>query len=111
MSPQCRPATPTTASMLEAVVLLKGVVEIALALLVTQGTVGLLVRMTGAGEPQGNPVYRTLGLATNPIRSLARRLTPRLVLDRHLGLVAGILLLWGWLILFVGKLQLTRMAG
>lgn len=78
--------------MLTVVVLIKLVAEIALFALVAQAVVGV---MAGAGRAN-NPVYRLLQLIGRPWVRAARWVSPRVVLDRHVPLVAffGLLVLW-----------------
>ncbi len=53
---------------------------------------GLLALILGERRHQ-NFVYRFMAAITHPILWLTRRITPRLVLDRHLGWIALFLLL------------------
>lgn len=53
---------------------------------------GLLALILGERRRQ-NVVYRFMAAITRPILWLTRRITPRLVLDRHLGWMALFLLL------------------
>lgn len=78
---------------------LKALVEIAGMALLSQGLIGL---MAGKAR-QDNVVYRLLRIVTAPILKIARAITPRLVADQHLGLVAFFLLFWLWVALIYAK--------
>jgi len=68
-----------------------------------QGIVNVLIRMFGQ-DPKSNFFYRTLELIGSPLTWLCRWITPRSVADRHLPLVALLLLLvgYGWVTLEIG---------
>jgi hypothetical protein len=93
--------------MLTLIVALKAVTEIALLALAGQALLGLLA---GAGRDR-NPVYRLLELLSRPPRRVARWISPRVVLDRHVPLVAFVLLVWAWLALTAVKLSVCLPAG
>lgn len=87
------------------VIVLKGLVEVAAMLLLARGA----VRVLSFGRHDGNPVYRLLAVATAPLTRLTRRLTPAIVADRHVPLVAFLLLFWAWFGLVV--LKVTSVQG
>lgn len=89
------------------VVVLKGLVEVAALLLVARGA----VRLLSFGRHDVNPVHRMLVVATAPVIGLTRRLTPAIVADRHLALVAFLLLFWVWLGLIALKFADVHGAG
>lgn len=93
--------------MLFLIVALKAVTEIALLALLGQAVLWVLA---GRGR-EHNPVYRLFRVLTGPVISLARRVSPRQVLDRHVPLVAALLLGWLWLALTWAKLSLCVSAG
>lgn len=73
---------------------LKLIVEIALLSLFGQWVLGLL-----AGQKkEGNIFYKLLETLGKPFVQIARFITPRVVLDRHVPLVAFLLLAFAWLI-------------
>jgi hypothetical protein len=78
--------------MLTVVTALKLIAEIALFALCGQWLLGFL---SGAAR-NGNPFYALLRLVGRPWVQLARWLSPRMVLERHLPLVAVFLLLIAW---------------
>ena len=81
--------------------------EIALFAFAGQWMLGLL-----AGEGRNtNPFYRVLQLVGKPWMVAARWLSPRVVLDRHLPLVAVLLVALIWLVAAVGKVSICLKIG
>ncbi len=78
--------------MLTVVTAFKLIAEIALLALCGQWLLGWL---TGASR-NGNPFYAFLRLLGRPWIGVARWLSPKVVLDRHLPLVAFLLLMLVW---------------
>ena len=58
----------------------------------------LLYVLAGKNRDQ-NWFYSLFCVITRPVVTLARAITPRFVLDRHIPLVAFMPVLWAWLIL------------
>ncbi|MDH5206268.1 MAG: hypothetical protein OEY75_06185 [Hylemonella sp.] len=85
----------------------KLIAELALMALFGQWLVGL---MAGSGR-QHNPFYRLLQLLGSPFVRLARLLTPKLVLDRHVPLAAFFMLLFIWLLATVWRIRSCIEAG
>lgn len=83
---------------------LKLIAEIALFGLAGRWLLGLLA---GAKREQ-NLFYQALSMITNPFTGLVRRITPSLVVDRHIPLVTFILLFWVWFFALSEKVQLCR---
>jgi hypothetical protein len=83
--------------MLEIVVLLKALTEIAGLALLGQG---VLYVFAGANREQ-NLFYRVLKTITTPIIRVVRFITPRSVADRHIGMAAFFLLAGIWLALII----------
>ncbi len=79
--------------------ILKALLEVAGLALLGQG---LLYLLAGARREQ-NVVYQGLGVVTRPIFRVARLITPSMVLDRHLGLVAFLLVAVTWFFVLVQK--------
>ena len=79
--------------MLALATTVKLLAEIALLALLGQWVLGLL---SGQARER-NPIYRVLQLIAQPWVKAARWISPRVVLDRHLPLVACavLLLIWG----------------
>lgn len=80
---------------------IKLIAEIALMALLGQWLLGLLA---GARKEQ-NLFYQILEIIGRPFVRAARLLTPKLVLDRHVPLVAFCLLLFVWLGATIYKIQ------
>ncbi|MDD5057110.1 MAG: hypothetical protein PHQ60_04490 [Sideroxydans sp.] len=78
---------------------LKALVEIAAMALLAQALVGLL---SGKAK-QENFFYRLLQVVTAPAIKIARAITPRIIADRHIGLVSFIILFWLWIALIYAK--------
>ena len=78
-------------------------IAIPLLALAGQGIVNVLTRMFGQ-DPKSNFFYRVLELVGSPFTWVCRRITPRFVAERHLPLVAVLLLLVGyaWVTLEIG---------
>jgi hypothetical protein len=93
--------------MLLLVMSIKLVAEIALLSLAGQGLLGLLA----GAKRESNFFYRLLGVMTGPFVRAARWLAPRAVLDRHVPLVAFLLLSFVWLFATIFKVQLCLEAG
>lgn len=81
--------------------------EIALFAFAGQWILGLL-----AGEGKNtNPFYRVMQLVGKPWMLAARWLSPRVVPDRHLPLVAVLLVASIWLVATVGKVSICLQIG
>jgi uncharacterized protein YggT (Ycf19 family) len=72
-------------------------------LLVGQG----LVYMMSVGKHEGNAVYRFFRFLTSPVVNVVRRITPQKVTDRHVPVVAFLLLFW----VFFGLAVVIPMVG
>jgi len=57
---------------------------------------GLLYLLAGRKRAE-NIFYQVFCIITNPLLRAARFVTPRMIMDRHIPLVAVALLLWIWL--------------
>jgi hypothetical protein len=89
--------------MLEIVVILKALTEVAGVGMLGQG---LLYVLAGKHREQ-NLVYRLFKIITSPVMAATRFITPRIVLDRHIWLVAVLLLVMLWIVLTVMKVKLV----
>jgi hypothetical protein len=89
--------------MYEVIVILKALTEVAGIGMLGQG---VLYVLAGAKRDQ-NAVYNVFKVITSPIMKATRVITPRIVLDQHIGLVAFFLLLVLWLVLTVFKIKLV----
>jgi hypothetical protein len=92
--------------MLFAAILLKGLVEVALLVMVGQG---ILFIFAGAGR-QENLIYRMFATVTQPIMKVARWVSPRFVVDQHIGFVAFFLLVVLWVLAVALKVHFFREA-
>lgn len=93
--------------MLALVTTIKLIAEIALLALLGQWVLGLLA---GAKREQ-NLFYQILQIIGRPFVTIARLLTPKLVLDRHVPLVAFLLLVFIWLGATILKIQTCLQLG
>lgn len=93
--------------MLILVSIFKLLAEIALLALLGQGVLAVLA---GAKREQ-NPFYQLLQILTRPFLRGARLITPKVVIDRHLPLVAGLLLFFIWLVATITKIGICVQIG
>ena len=84
------------------VLILKAMNEIALVALLSQG---VLFVLAGA-KRDNNFVYFILKTLTMPAMKFARLITPRVIIDQHIGWVALFLLLLAEVLLIVAKISL-----
>lgn len=85
----------------------KLLIEIALMALAGQWLLGLLA----GARRETNLFYRLLKVITQPVVQGARWITPRVVLDRHVPLVAFLLLSFGWIAATAVKIRLCLEIG
>jgi hypothetical protein len=93
--------------MLLFVTALKLVVEIALMVLLGRFVLGLLA---GARRQQ-NGIWQLFDVLVRPFERVVRAISPRAVLDRHIPLATGLLLLSAWLVLTLMKIQVCLDVG
>jgi hypothetical protein len=86
---------------------LKLLAEIALLCLVGQWVLALLA---GAKRDQ-NLFYQLFQVLTRPLIAGARLVTPKVVLDRHLPLVAFLVLSFVWLLATITKIDICLRIG
>ena len=89
--------------MYEIIVILKALTEIAGVAFLGQGVLWVIA---GAKRDQ-NLVYKLFRTLTSPVTRVTRAITPRLIIDAHIGLVAFFLLLVIWLVLTVLKIKIV----
>lgn len=89
--------------MYEIIVVLKALTEVAGVAMIGQG---VLYAVAGAKRDQ-NPFYVIFKTVSSPVMKLARWITPRIVLDRHLWLVAIFLLVVLWIGLTIMKISIV----
>jgi hypothetical protein len=93
--------------LLTLVSIFKLLAEIALLALVGQWVLGLLA----GGKRDQNLFYQLLQVMTKPFVRAARLITPRIVIDRHVPLVAFLLLLFIWLAATIAKVNICVQIG
>ena len=93
--------------MLIFVSIVKLVAEIALLALLGQGVLALLA---GAKRDQ-NLFYQLLQVMTRPFIAAARYITPKVVLDRHVPIVAFFLLFFVWVAATMTKISICVQIG
>ncbi len=93
--------------MLFTISAVKVIAEVALLALFGQWVLGLLA----GPQKDRNLFYQILQIVGQPFVSLARLITPRVVLDRHLPLVAFLLLLFVWIGVTLLKIQTCLRIG
>lgn len=86
---------------------IKLVAEIALLALAGQWLLGLLA----GAKRDSNLFYQLLAIVTRPFVRGARWLTPKVVLDRHVPLVAFLLLGFVWVFVTLAKVQICLEIG
>lgn len=86
---------------------LKLIAEIALMALLGQWLLGILA----GAKRDTNFFYRVLQVMTQPFVRIARLLSPRVVLDRHVPLVAFLLLAFTWFVATVAKINICLEIG
>jgi hypothetical protein len=93
--------------MLLLVTSLKLIAEIALMAIAGQAVLGLLA----GAKRDSNIFYKLLEVLAAPFVKGVRRITPRVVLDRHIPLATFLLLGMVWLALTATKINLCLQAG
>jgi len=89
--------------MYEIIVILKALTEVAGVAFMGQGVLWVIA---GAKRDR-NMVYNLFKTVTSPVTRLTRAITPRIVIDAHIGLVAFFLLLVIWLVLTAFKIKIV----
>jgi hypothetical protein len=87
----------------EIIVILKALTEVAGVAFLGQG---LLWVLAGTKRDQ-NIVYNLFKAVTSPVTRFTRIITPRVIVDAHIGLVAFFLLIVLWLILTAFKIKMV----
>ena len=89
--------------MLQAVIILKALTEVALFAFVGQG---ILYLFAGANRER-NFVYTTFRMLTSPVTKVTRLIAPRFIVDQHVGFLAFFLLMVLWAALTITKIKLV----
>ena len=66
---------------------------------------GLLYLLAGRAR-EGNLFYQLFTVLTRPLYTIARFITPKAIVDRHIPIVAFSVLFWLWVILTFTKIQI-----
>ncbi len=93
--------------MYEIIVILKALTEVAGVAFLGQGVLWVI---SGAKREQ-NIVYNLFRTLTSPVTRVTRAITPRVILDAHIGLVSFFLLLVLWVALTALKIKLVLEAS
>ncbi len=93
--------------MLLFVEILKMLAEIALLALAGQWVLGLLA----GAKRDSNLFYQIFQIVTRPVVTGVRKITPRVVIDRHVPLVAFLMLAFVWLIATITKIDICVRIG
>jgi hypothetical protein len=75
------------------VVIVKALAELAFMFLLGRGILYILA----GHKRQGNIFYQLFSILTDPLLKAARLVTPRVIVDAHIPVVAVVLLAWIWL--------------
>jgi len=90
--------------VLAALTVLKGLAEFVGFLLLGQG----LVYVLSFGRHETNPIYQFFRFLTRPVVRTVRGMTPQVVVDRHVPMVAFMLVFWVWVITIFVMRDLLR---
>jgi len=89
--------------MYEVIVILKALTEVAGVAFLGQG----LLWVIAGSKRNENAIYNLFRTLTSPVTRVTRAITPRVIIDAHIGLVAFFLLAVLWLVLTVFKIKLV----
>ena len=89
--------------MYEVIVILKALTEVAGVAFLGQGVLWVLA----GAKREENLVYKLFRTLTSPVTRVTRIITPRVVLDQHIGLVAFFLLTVIWAVLTAFKIKIV----
>lgn len=93
--------------MLLAVVIAKSLIELSLMFIVARFILGLLA----GARRSTNMFWQLLDIAARPALWITRRVSPRLILDKHIPLAAASWLLIAWVVVVKIKIDLCFQAG
>jgi len=89
--------------MLEVISILKALAEVAGVAFLGQGVLWVIA----GAKRDTNLVYNLFRTVTSPVTRFARMITPRFVLDQHIGMVGFFLVGVAWLLLTAAKIWLV----
>ncbi len=87
--------------MLFTVIVFKALVEVALLSMLAQGVLHLFA----GARREDNLMYRLFAVVNRPVLRATRAITPRLIVDQHVGFVAFLLLMVVWVGLVAAKVH------
>jgi len=93
--------------MLLAVVIVKSLIELSLMFIVARFILGLLA----GAKRSTNMFWQLLDIAARPALWITRRVSPKLILDKHIPLAAASWLLIAWVLVVKIKIDLCFQAG
>lgn len=93
--------------MLLAVVIAKSLIELSLMFIVGRFILGLLA----GAKRETNMFWQLLDVAAKPTLWLTRRISPKLILDRHIPLAAASWLIVAWMLVVMAKIDLCLQSG
>ncbi len=93
--------------MLLAVVIAKSLIELSLMFIVARFILGLLA----GAKRSTNMFWQLLDIAARPALWITRRVSPKLILDKHIPLAAASWLLIAWVVVVKIKIDLCFQAG
>lgn len=93
--------------MLTFAIVLKGMAEVLLLVLLGQGVLFILA----GGTRHQNMFYKVFVTITKPIFKVTRLVTPRFIVDQHIGYVAFFLLALLWVLALALKVHLVLGQG
>ena len=85
------------------IVVLKALTEIAGVAFLGQGVLWVIA----GAKRQENVVYKMFKTLTSPVTRATRLVTPRVIIDAHIGLVAFFLLIVLWVVLTAFKIKIV----
>jgi hypothetical protein len=92
---------------LQIILILKALTEVAGVAFLGQGVLWVIA----GSKRQDNVVYKLFKLLTSPVNRLVRLVTPRVVLDQHIGLVGFLFVLALWVLLTAYKIKTCAELG
>jgi len=93
--------------MLLLVVILKSLIELSLMFIIGRFLLGLLA----GAKRDTNVFWQLLDVAAKPVLWITRRVSPKLILDRHIPLAAASWLLIAWVLVVKVKIDLCLQMG
>jgi len=88
---------------LKIILILKALTEVAGVAFVGQGVLWVIA----GAKRETNLVYKLFKLLTSPVTRITRTITPRIIIDAHIGLVAFFLLMVLWVALTAFKIKIV----